>query len=270
MKPMLAKTWTRKYNSFPCAVQPKLNGIRALWHNRALYSRDEIQWSPFRLPHIIEHLTKYFPDESFDGELYCHGMSLQEINSRVAVKSIKPHPRHYDISYHIFDIPSSDPFEVRSAILEQLSITPPLVRVPTYTASGPEFLDQCHDYFKSSAYEGSMLRSLSAPYGFADNCTNKENRWHCLLKRKDWEDAECEIIGIIQGKDIHNVPQELVGALELRHPNGSFFSAGSGLTDSQRLAYWTEPPLGRSARIRYAWLSDGRKPIQPQVECVFD
>ena len=269
MKPMLAKTWTPKFTGYPCAVQPKLNGIRAVWLNGKLYSRDGNEWAESRLPHIMLHLTKHFFAQGFDGELYCHGMSLQEINSRVAVKSIKPHPDVHSIHYHIFDIPSLHPFSGRSKFLEDLQLTPPLVLVPTYTATNSDFLDTCHGFFKNAGYEGSMIRDLTAPYGFSGNCTNKENRWPCLLKRKDWEDAECEIIGIVQGQNIHGVPQELVGALELLHPNGASFTAGSGLTDDQRIAFWNNPPIGRSARIRYAWLSDGKKPIQPQVECVY-
>ena len=110
-----------------------------------------------------------------------------------------------------------------------------------------------------------MYRSINDPYGMIDECGNKENRWATLLKRKDWLDMRCRIVGVNEGKGEF---AGSVGAFVLQTEDGTTFQAGSGLTKFQRKAYWIEDPVGRIAVVNYEMLSDGGVPLKPTIEMV--
>lgn len=58
--------------------------------------------------------------------------------------------------------------------------------------------EQQFSRWRTADYEGMMYRQ-NTPYGLLQDCTNQENRWDTLLKRKDWLDEECEIVGVQMG-----------------------------------------------------------------------
>jgi hypothetical protein len=63
--------------------------------------------------------------------------------------------------------------------------------------SSKKFISNSHDLFVSAGFEGAMLRRVDAPYLF-------NHRSHDLLKVKEFQDAEFEILRIetpITGKD---------------------------------------------------------------------
>ncbi len=265
MKPMKAHRWTEKFTSYPCYVQPKLDGIRALWLGNRLQSSDEILWNPSRLPHIFSAL-KEFPHLYLDGELYCPGLSLGEINSRVAVNSTTPHKDVHQIRFHIFDTIETDQQQIRIdkllGLLNQLQKSNALEIVPTYYCHDKYFAEQCHKQFKAVGYEGSMLRLLDKPYGFSQLCGNKENRWNHILKRKDTETDICTIIGGSEGEGKY---AGKLGSFQLRHPNGVIFEAGGGLSDLQRELFWKNLPVGSKVRIEYLRLTDELRPREPRI-----
>ena len=105
MKPMLARTYGPKYANWPCFVQPKLNGVRALSQNGHWQSRDEIFWQNSLLDHLFDDMERLWSTGLvFDGELYKHGWKLQRINSAIAVKRYFPTEDTPQIEFHIFDI----------------------------------------------------------------------------------------------------------------------------------------------------------------------
>jgi ATP-dependent DNA ligase len=285
MKPMLAKTFDKaKFKlTFPCFVQPKLDGLRGMWLRNQLHSRDnarvknqvtresDLVWDYDRLPHIYHELHGKFPGFQLDGEMYAHGLSLQQINSIASVNSTKTHKDHLLIKFHVFDVINPQPQNERFIFLDNFwEGCQHIVRVPTFIATDMDFLNSAHKWFQDQGYEGSMIRDFSAPYGYEQNCTNQENRWNTLLKRKDWLDVLCECVGIEEGEGKYT---GLVGSLQLRLPDdlGSvIFTAGTGLTDEQRRRYSTNPPIGCMVKIEFKCLTDGGNPREPKVVCVFD
>jgi len=275
MKPMLAKKYAPRKISYPCFVQPKLNGVRGIYlgdgkiQSRSYGRTEEKLWEHCIVHQFLDQLESfpYF----FDGEFYSHGLSLQQINSRIGVVRQSPHPESHKISFNIFDIISDKPQHERIQLLEHLEgqFKFPVSIVPTYYCTSSAFAEQAYRSFLAEGFEGMILRDYSAPYGREYNCPNKENRWNCLLKRKEWLDFDCEIIGVKPSTEFLAIREPHIASLELRAPNGkTFFS--SSLKHEQKIRYYSDPPIGRLAKIRYEVLSDGGVPLKPQVELVYD
>jgi ATP-dependent DNA ligase len=275
MKPMLAKKFTARKINYPCFVQPKLNGIRGLYlggdtfQSRSYGLEIEKQWHPDVVAPFVNRLrsTRFF----FDGEFYAHGMSLQQINSRIGVNRNSPHPDASAISYNIFDIISDEPQHIRIEQLEALEsvLKLPVAIVPTYYCVSAAFAEQAYKRFRDDGYEGMIYREFSSPYGRDYNCPNQENRWNCLLKRKEWQDFDCEIIGINESTEFIAIQQPHVSTLTLRSPTGATFNS-AGLNHNQKVEYLQNPPIGKIAKIKYEVLSDGGVPLKPTIELVYE
>lgn len=112
--PMLATKFRDNYNlvNYPCAVQPKLNGHRCIAY---LDENEEVVLYSRQLHDIqgLEHIKKqiysilkfgYGKGESLylDGELYKHGMRLQDILSSSRNQKSTPTTDEL-VEYHIYD-----------------------------------------------------------------------------------------------------------------------------------------------------------------------
>lgn len=280
MKPMLAHRFADHQSSvtYPVYVQPKLDGVRALCNptSRVFQSRDEVLYKPGVLEHFTEELKAValelnmtFPEVIFDGELYRHGYSLQQINSAVGVNRIAPSDKTPQIQYHIFDIILPDaptlPFKLRAEILSRLSELIDLRRfttlqvVPTILCSQAD-AEQAYSFYRQQGYEGIMYRDPTAPYGFAERCSNKENRWKCLLKRKDWLDEFFPTCGFKFGEGKYS---ELLGSVTCLLPSGNTFEVGTGISDYERFRWLTELPT--RVKVKFERYSDHGIPLKPTI-----
>jgi DNA ligase-1 len=110
-----------------------------------------------------------------------------------------------------------------------------------------EILDGWIATAKDNGWEGCMLRK-DAPY--------KRGRSKDLLKIKDMQDAEYEVIGIEFGTATYNEGGhkefKVVSALKIVH-KGNVVSVGSGLSKEQRLRWYEHPEeiLGETVTIQY-------------------
>ena len=256
-------------------VQPKLNGIRAIYNNQVFQSRDEVLWHPSVLAHLTAQLEKVIsPHFILDGELYVHGWSLQKINSAVSVNRLSPHKNTPSIEYHVFDLidttrpelPFADRVELLDALLARtIYHNTPNIKVVTTSRCGLLIAEAQYSMYKAAGYEGLMYRHPDAPYGILENCGNKENRWACLLKRKDWMDDDFEITDF----EITTGDKGFRGfKLTCRAHNGNYFRVGSGLASEEVDEFEVSPPIGRKAKVRYEMLSDDGTPLKPTLEIV--
>ncbi len=274
---MLAFTMRNERITFPCFVQPKLNGLRGIYDPRvpSFQSRNGETWKPEIVEHVVSSLTP-LGQIVLDGEFYKHGLSLQEINSRLAVTRCSPHKEGKEIEFHIFDVMCNLPFHRRAELLTQfafcLTDRPTVKFVPTQFVETQAEWDYYHNLWLSQGYEGSMWRDPKALYGFPRNCGNQENRWWCIQKRKAWQDMLAEITGLEEMVDGAGKPKDTLGAFHLVGDNGAHFSAGSGLTVEQRDRYWLQgyEMYGKKVHIRFLMLSDSQVPLNPIIECVYE
>ena len=292
MKPLLAHVYEPHRVTYPCYVQPKLNGIRALYQNGNFQSRDQLPFPAGLLAHLATPLQGIFgPEVILDGELYVHGWSLQRINAAVTPVRQQPTEDTVQVQYHVFDrVDYQWSFHDRYANGIQLPLVGSVCRVHTRRVESELQADVAYAEFVEKGYEGCMYRLGDCPYTVPKqeirDCdtriftglrlprylSDKSNRcWH-LLKRKDWQDDEFECVGVVEGE---GKLQGMLGALtcashatrpgEGRH---SVFSVGSGLTDAERQHYWTNPPIGRLIKVKYLCLSDAGIPLNPTILCI--
>jgi ATP-dependent DNA ligase len=203
--PMLAKDYKKAKNTqFPVDEQRKLDGVRAIarWEGDkvVLISRGGKVWE--RVPHINKELEKWLPHGSeFDGEIYLHGLTLQQITQRV--KNLK-HPDNKKLQYHVYDMPTVDgddglAWKNRSnaldAALDDLTVGNIIQNVETFTVFNADDVIKLHDHFVAEGYEGAIIRLLNGVYEYG-------HRSGSLLKLKAFEDTEFVIVGHTDGEGI--------------------------------------------------------------------
>ena len=194
-KPMLSQTYSQsriKLNKDKWYLQVKIDGVRALFHNGILYSR-ELNIFPGK-KYILDSLQNMnIPlDFVLDGELYKHGMPLQEINSnaRTSHDTVK-------LCYNIFDgFSLSKPklsFEERWSVVKSLIKENSNIKlVDTYRINTIPEIEEYLEKYLDDEYEGVILRNNSTPY-------ESGKRSYGLLKYKKYLTEEFAIIDVRSG-----------------------------------------------------------------------
>lgn len=199
--PMLAKKFTEMKHKivYPCFVQPKLDGLRSM----ATITKDGVRFSSRKdkpydaVKHLHEQIKTVFDDikSPIDGELYLHGLTLEEVNRRA--KKFRGEETE-ELEFWVFDIADSTKTnEERNKLLEQAQKNakncPNIVFVPTYEAKCEQDVYDLHDKFVQDGFEGAIVRNKNGKYLY-------EKRSSDLQKYKQFEDDEFEIVGVTAGK----------------------------------------------------------------------
>lgn len=186
---------------YPADMQRKYDGVRCLafWEGDRikLLSRGNKEYT--NVKHINEAVSKLLPQGMmFDGEIYLHGLSLQEINRRV--KKYRGQETD-ELQYHIYDYIKFEDLNRRwferygllCKIFFENKPELPLVMVDTYRVRSREEVDALEKQFVEEGYEGGIFRPLDAPYVYGKKTNN-------ILKVKSFQDDEFEIVGFEEGK----------------------------------------------------------------------
>jgi DNA ligase 1 len=224
-KPMLAVKWddVKDKITYPVFVQPKLDGVRCIANSEGLWTRNGKRI--ISCPHIIEDLAPLFelnPYLVLDGELYNH--DLKDNFNEIISLCRKTKPTAEDlvesakyIQYHVYDMPSlQKSFEYRSeTIFSTLNGYKTVVPVVTTdNVLSEESVQMLHCAFLQDGYEGTMVR-LNKPY--------EQKRSKSLIKYKDFQDEEFEIVRIEEGQGNWTGYAKRV---ILKNNDGSEFGAG--------------------------------------------
>jgi hypothetical protein len=156
----------------------------------------------------FEHYKGAIP--YFDGELYKHGMSLQDISSQARKKQST-----IDLDYYIFDVffpmaianghhLTSDQrqsyLDYIFSKVEPLEFTS-VKRVENYQVNNPIEVKTLFDEFLLEGYEGAIARKNHGIYEYSYS----DHRSKDLIKIKPYLDDEFEIVGFTQGVAGSNV-----------------------------------------------------------------
>ncbi len=211
------------------------------------------------LNHIIPPTTDYI----IDGELYCHGMSLQKINSAVGVNRIEPGFEKGFVGFWAFDLvePKFNAL-TRMLLLDKIladhrSETENIGIIPWEICKTRIELDDCYNDYISKEYEGQMLKSVFGSYMPQGT---KERTTMNLQKRKAFLDAEFSCIGRVISQEGKCAGK--LGALKFITNRGVTFEVGTGFTDEEREEYITPNyHFQRKATIKYLNLTDDGRPF---------
>ncbi|MBE1301798.1 MAG: hypothetical protein GJ680_18085 [Alteromonadaceae bacterium] len=264
VQPMLAKPADKVKNwSLPAYVQPKFDGHRLLAtiidDEVVLYSRTG---KPVDIQHIKNELTDLFmtgkwDGTTLDGEIYIHGLPLQQISSLVK----KPKQGSNNLVYHLYDIVTDEPYGERLVRLQQITAsTSAVVLTDTTFVSSTDQLDQLHAKHLSQGYEGTMVRLPHFSY-------ERGKRSSGLLKRKDFQDAEFKIIGFELGKpDIKGTDTFQRPVFKLTTADGECFNCTAPGTMVERHQFYLdglEKLVGRLLTVKFFNYTDRGAPYLP-------
>ena len=243
----------------PYIIQPKFDGVRC----RAiplsgtngqgcllLSSEENIIFS---VPHLNEAIGKLNLNVELDGELYCHGMSFEEIVS-ITSRSVNLHPDYKRIQFHCFDVVNKEPQMKRSLIIENLrGLSPWLQIAPFWLCNTLDDVMRAYDKLIESGYEGIIVRHCQAPYEI--------KRSLYVMKFKGKKEDDYEILGSIEEVDKEGISKNSLGALVCKSGDGNLFNVGTGFTADERKELWTirESLPGNVAKVKYQHLTTGKQ-----------
>jgi hypothetical protein len=217
--PMLAQDYKKQKNkvSFPCYIQPKLDGYRCIYDTKTqtITSRQGKSFEIIKQSgKLYEELKSLNNDVILDGELYVHNINIdnpiltfEELGILRKTKKLTASDieKLYKIEYHVYDIIDSKlTFEKRLEILEHLNLNIRFTKiklVPTMKIYNEENIEENHIKNVNNSYEGSIIRNLNGMY-------KEKFRSNDLLKLKNFMDAEFEIINF--HAEIDNLNEKLV------------------------------------------------------------
>jgi len=218
-------------------MSEKFDGVRAVWNGSEFVSRNgKLLKAP---QHMIDQMPKGM---ILDGELWGGRGSFQTSVGKI---------RRGDwdgISYMVFDVIDSKPYEARQATLTALSLPAWCKVVEQVKCASYDHLDEFEDAVLDKGGEGVILRKPGSLY--------QHKRSDDLLKLKRGRCEEAEVIGYDDGKGRN---EGRVGALLARFA-GQVFKLGSGLTDEQRD---NPPAIGSMVTFSFFELTTGGKPRFP-------
>lgn len=260
--PMLAQTWDKNKHriEYPAHIQPKLNGVRCFAEK---INSDTIVYTSRKGKQYttLEHLTPSLLstmkiNDIWDGEVYNHDMTFQEITK--AVK--KQRDDSLKLEFWVYDIADAETdFENRLDKLRsnrhKLPSDTKIVIVDTYTIDEDKEIKTWHDKFVKEAFEGIIIRNRCGGYSF-------KHRSHNLQKYKEFIDEEFEIVGGYDGK---GTTFEGMVTFECKAKNGKIFGCVPKGSHEYKRELWDdlENLKGKLLTVRYQELSDDGIPIFP-------
>jgi ATP-dependent DNA ligase len=210
--PMLAKVYDSKKTSkngitFPCFVQPKLDGLRCVMYKGVtgkIVAQSRTGGVFEFMDHIIGEVACILnnnPNLILDGELYTTEIPFENLAGLIK----KKHASSEDlkqiqlIDYHVYDLidlqNASIKFSERTSFLNFLvkSSFKHVKFVKTCSVpSHAEFYEKFQEFI-AEGYEGAMLRNSNGLY-------KQNNRSSDLQKYKEFQEEEYKIVGFTQGE----------------------------------------------------------------------
>ncbi len=260
--PMLAHNYLEHKHKirFPVATQPKLNGVRMIWHDGTVYSRSG---KPLMIPNQLSKQLQELKHLSLDGELYLHGHHLDHIRGNA--KRLVSLVQDLDLQFHVYDIFVDNeiytPFKERMEMLREIPESSHIKLVPTVLAKNDPDIRYLMQEHLNKGYEGVIIRDLDAAY--------QQKRTNVLLKLKPWFHTLAVVIGFVEGKGKY---QGMLGALRIRHgpirptkTRSWVCNVGGGFTDLQRKEIWENRHKydGRKICLKYLELTSLGNPHSP-------
>lgn len=276
-KPMLAARSDRvdwDNFRFPMYASPKIDGIRCTVIDGIPRTR-----SGKAFP--CEPLLSWFPWEEMDGldgELVAGRANMEGVFYHTSSVVMSRNPTNMEmltVQFLVFDkVMVAVPFfERKLAATNQVAAlkgrhVQRIKMVEQVLAGSKESLAEYHEKNLAEHYEGTMVRATDGAYKYGRSTGRSQG----LIKIKEFEDSEAEIIAVIPKEVNHNEAYtddlgftkrstskegkevvDKVGSFRVRWLNGEEFTVGAGITDEQRDTLWFKRELliGKMLKFRY-------------------
>ncbi len=289
IKPQLAEDAVLDQVQFPCIVQTKIDGVRAINLQGTLTGRSLDPFKGFGITDYFSH-PKFL---GFDGEMTLgdkpncsERLCSLTTGAMGRFKGVTEMP---DLHWWVFDLVTPETvglrYEDRHAALSRRVIKlghPRVHLVPSYVVDTPAHLAHNIAQFAAAGYEGTIIRNPHAPYKTGRATLKGQELWRV----KPWADFEILVTGITEGQINANeakkntlgrterssakagmVPNGQVGSIhgtmladfhdpvtgKLLFPKGLPVTAGSGeMSVAEALDYFANPGkvVGHIAKIK--------------------
>lgn len=267
------KVWygSRKIDGVRCSFYWKDGEVKSASRGGGDYdfSTTHLRTNPKLIEFFLEH-----PEVVFDGELYCHGYSLQSLSG--LARTEKDDGKDCSIlEYYIYDVMIPDiPFSERLEILEDVAASLNLgfnpnkeweegelkfQMVPQVEVSGWTNIKKLHDIYVGEGFEGIVVRNPDKPYGFG-------KRTNDMIKVKEYQDAEFEITGLSEGLRDEDMCFTCIT------DKGMEFKA-KPMGNRELKQFYREnldDLIGKKATVKFFYYSEEQVPLQPVLKCIRD
>ena len=270
--PMLAQDLNKHKQKlvFPAYIQPKLDGYRMIFNskNMSCNSRQGKEFSIIKTTRLYKELQQISEEIILDGELYLHGGIFENLGI-LRKKTLNQNDKQYleQIEYHVYDIVlDKQNFQSRLTVLTNLIKRYNFIKiklVETSLVNDQKEIDEYHRNFIKSGFEGSILRNKSGFY----KC---KSRSMDLLKYKDFQDDEFEIVDYTYEMDTNKDPIDLIVWI-CKTRNGDLFNVRPGGTKTERQELYKQCQTnfiykGKNLQVKYFELTERGIPRFPTTK----
>ena len=268
---MLAAAADLKKIQYPVLGFPKIDGIRAVIHDKRPLSRKLIT-----LPN--KFIQGFFNHEHFqglDGELVV-GAPNDPLCIKYTTSGVMSHEGEPDFTFYVFDKWDIGGYRFEDRLATAAMRVSQLVgtsKKPRLRHLGATLIEREDDLLAYEAarlddgFEGVILRSPDGLYKHGRSTVREGG----LLKLKRFSDSEAEVLEVVEEQFNGNEAQKdnlgrtkrssakagkvgkgRAGALRVRDiHHGWEFEIGTGLTDADKVEWWTWWQLGSKRPTRY-------------------
>lgn len=274
-------------------VEPKYDGIRAIvmidpeTNKMSIYSRTGKRFTGFKC--IEDEAYKLLENGKrsnivLDGELYKHGMHLQDISGIVRTigsintDDVSNRPKE-QLKLYTFDLydkrrPDLQQWQ-RKELLDELfkrydinrsSSASCITKVHTTIVHSKDQLERLYDKYLKEGYEGAIIRKKESVY-------EPGTRSKQVFKLKPYHTSEFTIVDSKEGIGKDKGAIILILAPEgIDVRNVSTFAAVPNVAYTERVKMWKDryELLGKQATVQYVGLSKDGIPLQPKVIAIRD
>lgn len=280
-KPLLAGEVDLKSLKFPVYASPKLDGIRAITGTgRDLFTRSLKQVPNQYIKLVLESLPP-----GLDGELVVGDPTDKNVYNKTS-SGVMSKDGEPEFTFLVFDYVNPG-FPFHSRLRDSMSlVSAAKAKVGSWVEAHEHVLvESLQELLKyeegclENGYEGLILRDPDGRYKFGRS-TTKEG---IMLKLKRFEDAEAEILEVVQLMSNENqaqvnelgrtfrssskeglVPMPMVGAFRVRDvKEGWEFNIGSGsaFTHESRTELWADRDNLIGKLVKYKFFRHGMKDV---------
>jgi ATP-dependent DNA ligase len=177
---------TKSKIKFPCAIEPKIDGVRCIIKNGKGISRTG------KIFKNLDLIIPFLPKGIWDGELHIANQSFGKVAGFTRNNNAQLYEKERVI-FHIFDVKVNMSFEKRRKyIIENIIETNQIKIIEQKLVNTKKEINEIHEEFVKKGFEGSVIKNLDGYYILG--------RSEDVLKNKDYHDAEFKVISYTLSK----------------------------------------------------------------------